>query len=120
MLPALHFRSLFSARLPHLGIVPVVASLAQRREVQKACRFRSMVKNMRRGQNHFPTRHRVRLAVLCPAPLAAVPRPEETHKTASELPVSRVTRFVFWSYWHDSSNPAFNPTALKCGGLIPR
>lgn len=100
MLPALQFSSLPSAFAPHLGVVSVVALLAQRREVQQARRFWPVVEHMRRCQNNFATGHRVRLAVLRPAPLAAVPRPEEAHKPAAQFPICRVARSVFWSYRH--------------------
>jgi len=111
MLPTRQFKSLLPTLAAHLCVVGVVAPLAQRREVQQARRFWPVVKHMRRRQNNFPASNRVRFSVFCSAPLAAVPRPEETHKPAAQLPVFRVSRFVLRSYRHLSSNPALNPDA---------
>ena len=111
MLAALQFRSLLSAIAPHLRVVGVVALLAQRREVQQARRFWPVVEHMRRRQNHFAARRRVRLVVLGSAPLAAVPRPHEAHEPAPNFPVLRVARFVLGAYRHGSSNPAFERDA---------
>lgn len=108
MLPTLQFKSLLPPLAAHLGVVGVVALLAQRREVQKVRRFWPVVKHMRRRQNHFAARYRVRLSVLGSAPLASVPRPEKTHKSTTQLPVFRVSGFVLRSYRHLSSNPALN------------
>jgi len=91
MLPALHFRSLLPALSPHLGIVGVVALLAQRCEVQQTRRFWPVVEYMRRGQNHFAARYRVRLSVLRAAPLATVLRPVEAHEPAPQFPVCWVS-----------------------------
>lgn len=56
MLPALQFRSLLPSLAPHLGVVGVVALLAQRREVQQARRFWTVVEHMRRRQNYLAAR----------------------------------------------------------------
>jgi hypothetical protein len=113
MLPALQFRSLLPALAPHLGVVGVVALLAQRRKVQQARRFRSVVEHMCRGQNNLAARRRVRFAVLGSAPLAAVPRPHEAHEPAPQLPVFRVSCFVLWTYRHGSSKPAVHTDAAR-------
>lgn len=110
MLPALQFRSSLPALAPHLGIMGVVALLAQCREVQQARGFWPVVKHMRRGQHHFASRRRVRFPVLRATPLAAIPRPEEAHELAPQVPVCRVARLVLRSYRHLSSNPAFEGT----------
>jgi hypothetical protein len=121
MLPALQFRSLLPTLAPHLGVVGVVALLAQRREVQEARCFWPVVEHMRRGQNHFPARYRVRLAVLRAAPLAAVPRPVEAHEPAPQFPVCRVARLVLRSYRHSSSNLSFERDGPKLRfGFPPR
>jgi len=120
MLPALQFRSLLPALAPQLGVVGVVALLAQRRKVKQARRFWPVVEHMSRGQNHFASSGRVRRAVLGSAPLAAVPRSEEAHKPASQLPVSRVSRFHFWSYRHSSSNMALNLAPFGRWTLRPK
>lgn len=120
MLPALQFRSLLPALAPHLGVVGVVALLAQGREVQQARRFRPVVKHMRRGQHHFAARYWVRLAILRAAPLAAVLRSEETHEPAPQLPVRRVARFVLGAYRHGSSNSTVNADCAKRSRLLPR
>lgn len=117
MLPALQLRSLLPSFAPHLGVVGVVALLAQRREVQQARRFRSVVEHMRRGQNHFAARRRVRLAVLGSAPLAAVPRPEEAHEPAAKFPVLRVAGEHFGADGHGSSNPALQ---ARPHAMMPR
>ena len=89
----------------------VVALLAQRREVQQARRFWPVVEHMRRGQNHFPARYRMRLSVLRAAPLAAVLRPVKAHKPASQLPVFRVSGSVLRSNRHSISNFSVEATA---------
>lgn len=111
MLPALQFRSLLPALAPHLGVVGVVALLAQRREVQQARCFWPVVEHMRRGQNHLASRRRVRLSVLGSAPLAAVPRSHEAHEPAPQFPVRRVSRLVLRSDGHRSSNFRFERDA---------
>ena len=117
MLPALQFRSLLPPLAPHLGVVGVVALLAQCREVQQARRFWPVVKHMRSCQNYFAARRRVRLAVLGSAPLAAVPRPNEPHEPAPQFPVCGVACFVLWAYRHGSSNPAFQ---ARPHAMMPR
>lgn len=113
MLPALQLRSLLPALAPHLGVVGVVALLAQRREVQQARRFWPVVENMRRGQNHLVARHRVLLSVLGSAPFAVVPCSVKSHEPAPQLPVLRVSRFVLGAYRHGSSNPAVHTDAAQ-------
>lgn len=111
MLPALQFRSLPPALAPHLGVVGVVALLAQRREVQQARRFWPVVEHMRRRQNHFASRYRVRLPVLRTAPLAAVLGSVCANEQAPQLPICRVSRLVLRSYRHRSSNFRFERDA---------
>jgi hypothetical protein len=115
MLPALQFRSLPPAVAPHFGVVAVVAFLAQRSEVQKARRLWPVIEYVRRRQNHFAARYRVRLAVLRAAPLAAVLGSVDAHEQAPQLPVCRVARLVLRSYRHRSSNPAIqrDPSAAS-------
>ena len=115
MLPALQFRSLLPVLSPHLGVVGVVALLAQGREVQQARRFWPVIEHMRRCQNHFPARYRVRLAVFGSAPLATVLRSKEAHEPASQLPVCWVSRLVLRSYRHRSSNFRFERDAPPAG-----
>lgn len=119
MLPALQFRSLLPALAPHLGVVGVVALLAQRREVQQARRFWPVVEHMRRGQHDFASCDRVRLSVLGSAPFATVPRPEEPHEPTPQLPVFRVASTVLGAYRHSSSNPAFQGSRRSCASPSP-
>ena len=119
MLPALQFRSLLPTLSPHRGVMSVVAPLAQRREVQQARCFWPVVEYMRRGQNHFPARYRVRLPVLRAAPLATVLRPIEAHEPAPQFPVCWVARLVLRSNRHRSSNCRFEVTLRPQAGLRP-
>jgi len=119
MLPARQFCSLLPSLAPHLGVVGVVALLAQRREVQEARRFWPVIEHMRRCQNHFPARYRVRLSVLGSAPLATVLRPKEAHEPAPQIPVCRVSCFVLWAYRHGSSNPRFEREPSAASRLRP-
>ena len=74
-----------------------VASLAQRGEIQQAARHRVPVVDVRRGQHDAAAGCRVRLTVLCPAPLAPAARPDEPDEPGSQFPVWRV---VVTAYWH--------------------
>ncbi|AAZ97165.1 hypothetical protein Tbd_1212 [Thiobacillus denitrificans ATCC 25259] len=116
MLPARQFRSLLPSLSPHLGVVAVMAPLAQRSEVQQARRFWPVVEYMRRRQNYFPARYRVRLPILGSAPLAAVLCAVEAHKPAAQFPVCRVAFAVLWSYRHCSSNPTVKFAPLRSAG----
>ena len=67
-----------------------VASLAQRGEIQQAARHRVPVVDVRRGQHDAAAYCRVRLTVLCPAPLAPAARPDEPDEPGSQFPGWRV------------------------------
>jgi len=85
---------------PHLGIVPVMAPLAESRQIQKTARFRPVVVNVRGCQDYFRAGYWVRFVISGPAPLASVLGAIKSDKPASELPVCRVSASIFWLNRH--------------------
>ena len=83
-----------------LRVVGVVASLAQRRQVEQAGRFGALVKDVGRGQDHPAAGRGVWLAIDGPAPLTPAPRTVQPNEPAAERPIRRVSGCVLRSDRH--------------------
>jgi hypothetical protein len=90
-LSELGFHPRLAPCLAACGVMPVVAALTQRRQIEQACRLGSLVVDVRHGQHHPAAGERMRLAVLGPAPFAAVSCAMKPHELGAQLPVTRVS-----------------------------
>lgn len=113
MLPDLQFRSLLPPISPHLGVVSVMAPLAERGEVKKARRFRAVVEDMRGCKHNFGARNRVGFPVFGPAPLATIAGTDKADETAPQLPVGRVSFFILRANWHNGYSTTRMPVARQ-------
>jgi len=85
---------------PHGGVVLVVASLAERGQIQQAGGLGPMVKNMGAGQHHPAAGDRVGLVVFGTAPFAFIPCSIKPHEPAAQRPVFGVSGFIFRADGH--------------------
>ena len=89
------------------GVVGVVASLAERGQVQQARRLWPSVVDVGSGQHHAATSLRVWLAILRAAPLAAPARAAESDKSRSRPPVCGIAGAHFRTNRHYRTSPDF-------------
>lgn len=82
-------------------VVPVVALLAQRRQVEKRCSLGTVVEHMGAGQHDNAPRERVRLAVFGVAPFAPSACAVEPHEARAQRPVLRVSRDILRADRHE-------------------
>lgn len=82
------------------GVVAVVAELAECREIEQAGGLGAVVVDVSNCEDHAGSGYGVRFSVLCMAPFAPGPRPVESDKPGSNLPVGRVAGFHFWTNGH--------------------
>lgn len=87
--------SLLAPALAVFRVVPVMAPLAERGEVQEVRRFGAVIEDMRDREYHFRSCHRVRFIVLTSAPFAPILGAIEAHEATPKFPVFRVAVFVF-------------------------
>ena len=85
-------------------VIPIVATLAEGRQVEKAGVFRLVVQVGNR-QHHQGAGNGVGLMILCPAPFTPVPGPVEPDEPATQRPILRITAFHFGTDRHGSIIP---------------
>lgn len=82
--------------------MPVVASLTQRRQIQEAGGFWSVVEYVGGRQYYFAPCNRVRVIVFRATPFALVFGPIKSDKSAAKLPVLWISMLVLGPNGHDA------------------